>query len=90
MSPGTVLAGKYRLVSMLDQEDEQIEIARNQANLTVATQQQSLARRQRELTEPIARQRVILARVASDQADGLPREPRDHSVGLSVHHGRRR
>jgi hypothetical protein len=50
------VAAMHSLVAMLDEKDEQIEIARDQTYLAIAAQEQSLTRRQREVTKPVALQ----------------------------------
>jgi hypothetical protein len=69
------VAPMHRLVAMLDQKDQQIEIAGDQRNLAVATQQQSLAGRQREVTEPVAWQALIFS--TSNLQLPTPKQPID-------------
>ena len=47
------VAAVHRLVTSLDQEDEQIEIPRNQRHLAAIAQEKAALRREREITEPV-------------------------------------
>jgi len=44
------------LRAMLDEEDQQIEVARDQSELSAASSEDALARREHEIGKPVARQ----------------------------------
>jgi hypothetical protein len=78
VGPDTIedVAPVYRFMTPLDQEDQQIEIAGDERLLVSVAQEHATTRRQKELTEPIARHAYVFRPTAYRHvaADGQARE----------------